>query len=169
MLFRSIIVDGVVFEASYLEVDESLLTGESDALLKQPGDEVMSGSFVVSGVGAYRATRVGLESYAAKLTVEASKFSLVKSELGDIMKVTGSSVYSRINRWSKAIPQYNLGYHKVVQAIENCEKRHSGLFFCSNYRGGIAVGDCVMSGDKAATEVQAYLNSNRSVQQHSMA
>ena len=76
-----IIVDGVVIAASYLEVDESLLTGESDALLKQPGDEVMSGSFVVSGVGAYRATRVGLESYAAKLTVEASKFSLVKSEL----------------------------------------------------------------------------------------
>jgi cation-transporting ATPase E len=76
-----IIVDGVVVEASYLEVDESLLTGESDALLKQPGDEVMSGSFVVAGVGAYRATRVGLDSYAAKLTVEASKFSLVKSEL----------------------------------------------------------------------------------------
>ena len=76
-----IIVDGVMVEASYLEVDESLLTGESDALLKQPGDEVMSGSFVVAGVGAYRATRVGLNSYAAKLTVEASKFSLVKSEL----------------------------------------------------------------------------------------
>ena len=76
-----IIVDGLVVEASYLEVDESLLTGESDAVLKQPGDEVMSGSFVVSGVGAFRATRVGLDSYAAKLTVEASKFSLVKSEL----------------------------------------------------------------------------------------
>lgn len=76
-----IIVDGVMLEASYLEVDESLLTGESDALLKQPGDEVMSGSFVVAGVGAYRATRVGLDSYAARLTVEASKFSLVKSEL----------------------------------------------------------------------------------------
>jgi ATPase, P-type (transporting), HAD superfamily, subfamily IC len=76
-----IIVDGVVVEASYLEVDESLLTGESDALIKQPGNEVMSGSFVVAGVGAYRATRVGLDSYAAKLTVEASKFSLVKSEL----------------------------------------------------------------------------------------
>ncbi len=76
-----IIVDGIMVEASYLEVDESLLTGESDALLKQPGDEVMSGSFVVAGVGAYRATRVGLDSYAAKLAVEASKFSLVKSEL----------------------------------------------------------------------------------------
>ena len=76
-----VIVDGEIVEASYLEVDESLLTGESDPLLKQPGDEVMSGSFVVAGVGAFRATRVGHDSYAAKLTIEASKFSLVKSEL----------------------------------------------------------------------------------------
>ncbi len=76
-----VIVDGEVVEASYLEVDESLLTGESDPLLKRPGDEVMSGSFVVAGVGAFRATRVGHDSYAAKLTIEASKFSLVKSEL----------------------------------------------------------------------------------------
>lgn len=76
-----IIVDGEVVEASYLEVDESLLTGESDAQEKQPGSAVMSGSFVVAGVGAFRATKVGHESYAAKLTMEASKFSLVKSEL----------------------------------------------------------------------------------------
>jgi cation-transporting P-type ATPase E len=76
-----IIVDGEVVEASYLEVDESLLTGESDPLEKQSGDEVMSGSYVVAGVGAFRATRVGHDSYAAKLTVEASKFSLVTSEL----------------------------------------------------------------------------------------
>ncbi len=76
-----IIVDGEVVEASYLEIDESLLTGESEPEVKNPGDEVMSGSFVVAGVGAFRATRVGNESYAAKLTAEASKFSLVKSEL----------------------------------------------------------------------------------------
>jgi cation-transporting ATPase E len=76
-----VIVDGEVVEASYLELDESLLTGESDPLLKEPGHEVMSGSFVVAGVGAYRATRVGHDAYAAKLAAEASKFSLVKSEL----------------------------------------------------------------------------------------
>ena len=76
-----IIVDGEIVEASYLEVDESLLTGESDPLEKQAGAPVMSGSFVVSGVGAFRATRVGHESYAAQLAAEASKFSLVKSEL----------------------------------------------------------------------------------------
>ncbi|MBK8459363.1 MAG: HAD-IC family P-type ATPase [Micropruina sp.] len=76
-----VVVDGEVIEAEYLEVDESLLTGESDPEPKDPGGHVMSGSFVVSGSGAYRATRVGADSYAAQLTAEASKFSLVKSEL----------------------------------------------------------------------------------------
>lgn len=76
-----IVVDGEVIEESNLEVDESLLTGEADPIVKDVGDAVMSGSFVVAGSGAYRATRVGREAYAAKLAEEASKFTLVKSEL----------------------------------------------------------------------------------------
>lgn len=76
-----IVVDGVVVEESGLEVDESLLTGEADPILKDIGDAVMSGSFVVSGTGAYRATKVGRDAYAARLTEEASKFTLVRSEL----------------------------------------------------------------------------------------
>ena len=76
-----IVVDGAVVEESNLEVDESLLTGEADPIAKDAGDPVMSGSFVVAGSGAYRATRVGREAYAAKLAEEASKFTLVKSEL----------------------------------------------------------------------------------------
>ncbi|MGB8405044.1 MAG: HAD-IC family P-type ATPase [Mycobacterium sp.] len=76
-----IVVDGTILEAANLEVDESLLTGEADAIDKNPGDAVMSGSFVVAGTGAYRATKVGREAYAAQLANEASKFTLVKSEL----------------------------------------------------------------------------------------
>jgi cation-transporting ATPase E len=76
-----IVVDGAVLEQSNLEVDESLLTGEADPIDKDAGDHVMSGSFVVAGSGAYRATRVGRDAYAAKLSEEASKFTLVKSEL----------------------------------------------------------------------------------------
>ncbi|WP_198291071.1 cation-translocating P-type ATPase [Mycobacterium sp. 155] len=76
-----IIVDGEVLEESSLEIDESLLTGEADPIVKHVGDAVMSGSFVVAGAGAYRATKVGREAYAAKLAEEASKFTLVKSEL----------------------------------------------------------------------------------------
>lgn len=76
-----IVVDGEVVEETNLEVDESLLTGEADPIAKDAGDAVMSGSFVVAGSGAYRATRVGREAYAARLAEEASKFTLVKSEL----------------------------------------------------------------------------------------
>ncbi|MEB3050382.1 HAD-IC family P-type ATPase [Mycolicibacter sp. MYC123] len=76
-----VVVDGDVIEVSDLEIDESLLTGEADPVGKSVGDQVMSGSFVISGSGAYRATKVGRDAYAAKLAEEASKFTLVKSEL----------------------------------------------------------------------------------------
>jgi cation-transporting P-type ATPase E len=76
-----VVVDGEIVEERNLEIDESLLTGEADPIAKGTGDAVMSGSFVVAGTGAYRATKVGPESYAAKLAEEASKFTLVKSEL----------------------------------------------------------------------------------------
>ncbi|OBG70376.1 magnesium-transporting ATPase [Mycobacterium sp. E1715] len=76
-----VVVDGEIVEETNLEIDESLLTGEADPIGKATGDAVMSGSFVVAGSGAYRATKVGPEAYAAKLAEEASKFTLVKSEL----------------------------------------------------------------------------------------
>jgi cation-transporting P-type ATPase E len=76
-----IVVDGEIIQEANLEVDESLLTGEADPIAKDAGDKVMSGSFVVAGSGAYRATKVGHEAYAAKLADEASKFTLVDSEL----------------------------------------------------------------------------------------
>jgi cation-transporting ATPase E len=76
-----IVVDGSCVEADGLEIDESLLTGEADPVVKHSGDEVMSGSFVVAGGGAFTATKVGREAYAAQLAEEASRFTLVHSEL----------------------------------------------------------------------------------------
>jgi cation-transporting ATPase E len=76
-----VVVDGECVEADGLEIDESLLTGEADPVVKRPGDAVMSGSFVVAGGGAFEATKVGREAYAAQLAEEASRFTLVHSEL----------------------------------------------------------------------------------------
>ncbi|MFF8607815.1 HAD-IC family P-type ATPase [Streptomyces sp. NPDC015346] len=76
-----VVVDGEVAEADNLEIDESLLTGEADPVVKKPGDRMMSGSFVVAGGGAFTATKVGREAYAAQLAEEASRFTLVHSEL----------------------------------------------------------------------------------------
>lgn len=78
-----LVVDGDVLASDGLEIDESLLTGEADPVDKAPGDQAMSGSFVVAGSGAYRATKVGKDSFAAGLTVQARKFTLTRSELRD--------------------------------------------------------------------------------------
>jgi cation-transporting ATPase E len=82
------VVDGVVLEAEALEIDESLLTGESDPVDKLPGDRVMSGSFAVAGTGTMRVTAVGADSYASQLITEASRFQVARSQIrADIDKV----------------------------------------------------------------------------------
>jgi cation-transporting ATPase E len=78
---EQVVVDGTVLEAAGAEVDESLLTGESEPVGKRPGDELLSGSFVAAGTLAYRATRVGAAAYAARLAEDARRFSLARSEL----------------------------------------------------------------------------------------
>jgi cation-transporting P-type ATPase E len=77
-----IAVDGEVLDSDGLAADESLLTGESDAIDKLVGDDVKSGSFVTAGGGVARATAVGDDSYAARLTAEAKQFRAPKSETG---------------------------------------------------------------------------------------
>ena len=76
-----ICADGIVTATEGVEVDESLLTGESDPILKFPGDEVLSGAIVVAGSGRFQATRVGTDAYARKLAAEARRFTVVQSEL----------------------------------------------------------------------------------------
>ncbi|AFY72182.1 P-type ATPase, translocating [Synechococcus sp. PCC 7502] len=61
-------VDGEVLVSESLEMDESLLTGESDPVDKQVGDTVLSGSFCGAGSGLFRAVKIGNESYANQIT-----------------------------------------------------------------------------------------------------
>lgn len=76
-----VVVDGIVEESNKLEIDESLLTGESLPINKKNGDEVLSGSFCLSGNGFYRAEKVGDNSYANEITKTAKKFKLNLSPL----------------------------------------------------------------------------------------
>jgi cation-transporting ATPase E len=76
-----VVADGVVRTTTGLQVDESLLTGESEPVDKKEGAQVLSGSFVVSGSGRYQATAVGADAYARKLAAEARRFKLAHSEL----------------------------------------------------------------------------------------
>ncbi len=76
-----IVVDGVLVDSTRLEMDESLLTGESDRMEKRPGDTVLAGSFCISGNGIYEASRVGRASLAQQITEGARAFRQVRTPL----------------------------------------------------------------------------------------
>ena len=77
-----ICADGQVLQGE-CEVNESLLTGESDPVLKQPGDTLMSGSFLVSGSCAARVDHVGADNYASRITGDAKAQKRRTSEIMD--------------------------------------------------------------------------------------
>lgn len=74
-------VDAVLAEGINFEVDESLLTGESDSIYKQAGDQLLAGCFVVSGRGFAVVNRTGSNTYAAKINIEAKQIRQMKSEI----------------------------------------------------------------------------------------
>jgi len=84
--------------------------------------------------------------------------SLVVDELKSLAGVKGSPVFTKVIRWERAIPQYNLGYHTVLSAIDRFEQNFQGAFICANYRGGIAVGDCVMNAETVADRIVGQVN-----------
>lgn len=77
-----------------LKVNESLITGEADAIHKELGDEVMSGSFVISGKARVQLTQVGADAFAAKLAAEAkanprAKRSGMQKSLDGLIRAVG--------------------------------------------------------------------------------
>lgn len=74
-------IDGVLLDTAGLEADESIVTGESATVAKKPGDEVLSGSFIIAGRGRCRATKVGASAYGHRLAGEARRFRVAHSEL----------------------------------------------------------------------------------------
>ncbi|MEW6653851.1 MAG: protoporphyrinogen oxidase [Bacteroidota bacterium] len=75
------------------------------------------------------------------------------TEFKDIMKIKAEPVYLNSKLWSKAIPQYNLGYIEHENYFEKFEENNSGIFLSGNYRGGISVGDCVKNSEQVAQRV----------------
>lgn len=86
-----VIVDGKVIKSNHLEIDESLLTGESIPILKNENDTVLSGSFCIAGSGYYTAEKIGADSYAHTITGLAKryKFNLtpLQKKINIILKI----------------------------------------------------------------------------------
>jgi cation-transporting ATPase E len=76
-----VVADGPILEARFLEVDEALLTGESDPVRHKEGDRLLSGSVGVAGEGIYRAELVGAEAFAHNIAMKARGYHFTASPL----------------------------------------------------------------------------------------
>lgn len=84
---------------------------------------------------------------------DAELFEIAREELDDILGLKGEPIFQKIKRWQRAIPQYNLGYEKIEKGIEDFTAKNRGIYFCSNFYGGISVGDCVKNARRTADEI----------------
>jgi cation-transporting ATPase E len=115
-----VVVDGEVIVADGAEIDESLLTGESDPVRPLPGGRLLSGSFVVAGLVRYRATAVGSQAYSVRLASEARRFTLTRSELR-----SGIDRILRYVTWA-IVPTAALLFWSQLQAHESWREAVSG-------------------------------------------
>ena len=83
---------------------------------------------------------------------------LVQAEHAVTLGASGRPERVRVTRWPRAIPQYTLGHARRIACVEGAEQMFRGLFFCANYRGGIAIGDCVKSANRTVQDVMALLH-----------
>lgn len=88
-----IIVDGKMIESNHIEIDESLLTGESVPINKKENDVVLSGSFCIAGNGVYQAEKIGDQSYAMSITGMAKKYKFVLTPLQKQINVIVQSLF----------------------------------------------------------------------------
>lgn len=70
----------------------------------------------------------------------------VLDELRDLLGIRGEPVWQKVTRWPQAIPQYEIGHLARIEALDDALRAHSGLHLAGNWRGGIAVGDCLENG-----------------------
>lgn len=80
---------------------------------------------------------------------------IVLADLRSLLAINGLPAYVKITRWERAIPQYHLGYDRILRHVDRFERQYPGIYFCSNFRGGISVGDCIMSADRVVNQISS--------------
>jgi oxygen-dependent protoporphyrinogen oxidase len=82
---------------------------------------------------------------------------LVCEDLRVLLGVRGQPVFQNCALYPKAIPQYNVGYGRFKQLMNEIETKACGLFFAGHYRDGVSLGDSIVSGCKIAARVEEKL------------
>jgi oxygen-dependent protoporphyrinogen oxidase len=85
----------------------------------------------------------------------------VHGELTRLVGVSEPPGFNEVTRWPRGIPQYTLGHLQRIAAVERAEQEVRGLHFCANYRGGVAISDCITNGEAMAQRIARELSAGR--------
>jgi oxygen-dependent protoporphyrinogen oxidase len=105
-------------------------------------------------------TFIGGARNAGLVETSGDEDELIKialEELNSILGLSGAPVLAKVKKWEKAIPQYDIGYEKIIESIEDFKRRNAGIFFCSNFYRGISVSDCIKNAAQTAVEIKDFL------------
>jgi oxygen-dependent protoporphyrinogen oxidase len=84
---------------------------------------------------------------------------IICGEVGSILGITGPPVISLVNRYARALPQYNLGHSETISALRAAASSIPGLFLAGNYLSGPSIGSCIEQANQTAEAVRVYLAS----------
>ena len=102
---------------------------------------------------------VGGERYPELASLPAEKLvELTDEDLRVLLGVRGKPTFQHVVLYPRAIPQYNVGYGKYRELLNNIEARTSNLFFAGHYRDGVSLGDTIVSGCNIAERVGKVFN-----------
>lgn len=79
--------------------------------------------------------------------------STVNTELSELLDISASPVFTKVARWTHAIPQYEIGHLARITKIDELARHYSGLHLMGNWRDGISVGDCIDNGQAMARKL----------------
>ncbi len=87
--------------------------------------------------------------------------AIARAEHRVLLGASEAPLFQVVTRWPRAIPQYTLGHLARVGRAEAASRALPGLFFSANWKGGVAVGDCIRNGHRVAADTAAYLHTRR--------
>ena len=95
---------------------------------------------------------------------EQELLGLAKEELQQTLGVTANPLFSRVFRWDKAMPQYNLGHPERLKRIDAALEHHPDLALAGNGYRGIGIPDCIHSGELAVERILNFIHFNVEIQ-----
>jgi len=103
---------------------------------------------------------IGGERYPDLASLPPEKlFELTYGDLRVLLGVRGKPTFQHSVFYPRAIPQYNVGYGRYREMMNDTEKKAPGLFLAGHYRDGVSLSDSIVSGCNVADRIESHLHS----------